>query len=105
MSDIALPTGHNYTKEYIRKVAGASTADPRTYDLKHCISQHSKPRFGLPDMDFGRESDFNIHAQTDAVFKSIVAFERENHVYKHVMKCFTYGKEIRREAASNGNKY
>lgn len=49
-------------------------------------------------LEFSKEGNFKI---AESLQKSIVALEREKHIMQHVMKCFTFGKEIRRDAAGN----
>jgi len=68
--------------------------EPKLYDLKTCISQHSVPKFGYNLQNFEDEK-FKV----ESVYKSLVAVERQRHMNEHMLKCFTYGREVRHDKA------
>jgi hypothetical protein len=74
----------------------ATNLDPQVYDLDHCIRQRQKPVFGYQvPQEIGAEAGDVLGHH---LFRLIVAKEREHHIHSHVLKCFTYGKKVKKEA-------
>lgn len=86
--------------------------DTNSYNLQACIKDRRKPNFGyalpnlLEDDELGQRSrsqsneDVENHGvDFQFMLPSVVAMRREKQIMQHVLKCFTFGKPVRRNIA------
>ena len=92
-----LPTQQKFYKNIVKNEFKPWNEDKHIYDLKMCIDLKQKPMFGYPHLDFSAENLI----QLNSIKRVKTAVERESHLMSHVEKCFTYGKSVRRDTASN----
>lgn len=72
----------------------AKLTDTSVYNLTSCIEEHTKPYFGYKLMSFEPKNKLAISQIT----QEITASQREEVISDHVLKCFTFGKQVKRDS-------
>ena len=103
---------NNYSKQFvdtessdIRKkrpkyvVRSPFHEDRNSYNLESCIRDRRKPNFGyaLPDLNLPTQQEDLNGLDFEFMRPSVVAMRREKQFIQHVLKCFTFGKPVRRD--------
>lgn len=81
--------------------------DRDSYNLKQCIQERRKPNFGYPLPELSDSSALSSRTASEPVERqgidfqfilpSVIAMRREKQIMDHVLKCFTWGKPVRRD--------